>query len=148
MNRLLPLVCIPFLLGACRESAATGPIPPPKIVLGEDMCAECSMIISEGRFAGAIGVRAEGRTQHLLFDDVGEMFLYEVPAHESVRFFVHDLDTGACLDAASAFFLYSEALHTPMGTGVAAFATESGRDAALGEHGGQAVTLVELRNTD
>jgi len=141
------LACLALLGSACGRADASGPIPQPKFVFGEDLCDECSMIISEQRFAGAIGLRQRGRVKHLLFDDIGEMFLYEVPSHDEARYFVHDLATSRCIDAESAFYLSSKKLRTPMGTGVAAFATEAERDAALEQFPGDRVTLSELRRS-
>jgi copper chaperone NosL len=145
---LIALVsCLTLLVSACGNADASGPIPQPKFVFGEDLCAECSMIISEQRFAGAIGLRERGRVKHLLFDDIGEMFLFELPSHDGARYFVHDLGTSACIDAEAAFFVRSKKLRTPMGTGVAAFATEAERDAALVQYPGDRVTLSELRRS-
>jgi copper chaperone NosL len=146
-HALTLVVCLVLLVSACGRADASGPIPQPKFVFGEDLCDECSMIISEQRFAGSIGLRERGRVKHLLFDDIGEMFLYEVPSHDEARYFVHDLGTSACIDAESAFFLRSEKLRTPMGTGVAAFATEAERDATLEQFPGDRVTLSELRRS-
>jgi len=136
---------IPSLTG-CNRAPLDAPIPPPSMVFGEDMCDECSMIISEQRYAGAIGLRNGRRIKHLLFDDIGEMFLYELPPHDDMRYFVHDLESAECLGADEAHFLRSKKLRTPMGTGVAAFAKPEERDAALARLGGEALTLATLRS--
>lgn len=134
-------------LGAssCGGTYADGPIPQPKFVFGEDLCDVCSMIISEQRFAGAIGLRVGGKVKHLLFDDIGEMFTATLPSHDEAKYFVHDLDSAVCIPAESAYFMRSTKLRTPMGTGVAAFATEAARDAALAKFPGDRVTVEDLR---
>jgi nitrous oxide reductase accessory protein NosL len=129
---------------ACGGAEASGPIPAPRMVFGEDLCAECSMIINEQRFAGAIGVRVRGRVRHLLFDDIGEMFVHELPEHDEVRYFVHDMPSAELMDATVAHFLRAESLRTPMATGVAAFRSASERDAVLREHPGERLSLQEL----
>lgn len=129
---------------SCGGAAATGPIPPPRMVFGEDLCAECSMIINEQRFAGAIGLRLRGRVRHLLFDDIGEMFAHELPEHDEARYFVHDMPSAELLDAADAHFVRATSLRTPMATGVAAFRTVAERDAVLAEHPGERLEFWQL----
>lgn len=143
---LLSAVLGAWLVSSCGTADASGAIPPPKFVFGEDLCDVCSMIISEQRFAGAIGLRTGKRVKHVLFDDIGEMFAYALPPHDAAQYFVHDLETAACIPAESAFFLRSKALRTPMGTGVAAFANEAQRDATLAQFPGDKVTLEDLRH--
>jgi nitrous oxide reductase accessory protein NosL len=114
-----------LVLAGCGEGEVAGP---PDLRLGFDECAECGMIISEDRFsAGAIVLR-EGRREHALFDDIG--CLLDFQSHRAgdspvVAAFVHDHDTRAWLDAPAAVFLYAdrETLPTPMGSGIAAFAS-------------------------
>lgn len=145
LQLLSALLALSLLAAACGGRDTTGPIPPPTFYFGEDLCAECSMIISEQRFAGAIGLRKGGRVEHLLFDDIGEMFEFELPPHDAVTYFVHDLETSACIDASAALFVRSQTLRTPMGTGVAAFALEAAREATLAEYPGEKLTLAQLR---
>jgi nitrous oxide reductase accessory protein NosL len=129
---------------ACGGASTTDPIPAPRMVFGEDLCAECSMIINEQRFAGAIGLRVRGRVRHLLFDDIGEMFAHDLPEHDEARYFVHDMTSAELIDATDAHFLRAKSLRTPMATGVAAFRSASERDSALAEHPGERLTLGEL----
>lgn len=132
------------IASSCGETHASGPIPPPKIYFGQDLCDECSMIISEERYAGAIGLREGKRVRHLLFDDIGEMFEFEPPSADELVYFVHDLGNAQCIEASAAFFLRAQTLRTPMGTGVAAFATAAERDVAAKEYPGDKPTFEEL----
>ena len=143
------IVALAILLGSllqlsCGPANSTGPIPTPKFVFGEDLCDECSMIISEQRFAGAIGLRLRGRVKHLLFDDIGEMANFELPPHDEVRYFVHDMLTSDCLPAEEALYARAKTLRTPMGTGVAAFRSASDRDLTLEQFPGDKLTWEQL----
>lgn len=133
-----------LLAFACSPKDPNAPIPPPPIVLGEDPCAACSMIISDQRYAGAIGLREDGRIKNFVFCDIGEMFDFKLPSAGEARYFVHDHDTAACIDAQSAFYLRSKRLRTPMHTGVAAFASAAERDAAREEFSGTSLSIGDL----
>ena len=98
-------------------------ITAPKVHFGQDVCAKCAMIISDERFAGAIGMRRDGRVVHLLFDDVGEMLDFAPGEYEEIRWYATDAVTREWLDAENAVFLRSDKLMTPMGTGVGAYST-------------------------
>jgi copper chaperone NosL len=130
-------------LAGCERPAEE--ITAPRMHFGQDVCAKCSMIISDERFAGAIGLRHDGRVEYLLFDDVGEMLEFSPGSHEEIRWFATDGSTREWLDAEHAVFLRSDELMTPMGTGVGAYAT---RDAAMKvqkEHGGELLSFGDLR---
>jgi copper chaperone NosL len=129
-------------LVGCEQQAEE--ITAPTVHFGQAMCAECSMIISDERFAGAIGLRRDGRVVHLLFDDVGEMLAFDPGEHEQIRWFATDATTRAWLDAETAFFLRSDQLMTPMGTGVGAYATKEAATAAQQEHGGELLSFGDL----
>jgi nitrous oxide reductase accessory protein NosL len=126
-----------LLLGACAPSQPDGPIEPP--------CAQCSMIIGDPRFAGAIGTRKRGKVEYFFFDDVGEMFLFEPPAADATQYFVADHTSTEWVLGESAFYLRSSKLRTPMATGVAAFALEADREALAERHRGERPSFSELR---
>jgi copper chaperone NosL len=115
------MLALAMLFGAgCTGEREDGP---PKINLGRDECVECGMIISEERFSSALIVEEHGRLQPQLFDDIGDMLDYERGHPEAVimRRFVHDYETGTWLAAADAVYVSTDAIHTPMGSGVVAF---------------------------
>lgn len=126
--------------GLGRAPAEAGP---PAIQYGRDRCDACGMIISDARFAAAArhGARASR------YDDIG--CLVQHAGHELARGqaqgFVHDAGTEQWLDAHGAAYVRSPAIRTPMGTGVAAYATF---DAAQAVHPGAPVvtfdTLVDV----
>ena len=100
---------------------ADHPSGPPMIRYGEERCAYCGMTIGDERFAAAWRCK-DGREQH--FDDIGCM-VNASRRHDpgdGTQFYVHDFADHAWLDAASASYVVSTAIKTPMVYGVAAFA--------------------------
>ncbi len=136
---LLGLVAV-VLTGACAPAAV--PQTPPTIRYGEDMCDGCGMIISEPTYAAGYHTTT-GETRR--FDDIGEMMNYHREHQEGVAaFWVHDRDTREWIRAETAYFVISPYLHTPMGYGVAAFATESVARDQASQLTGHVLTFEEL----
>jgi copper chaperone NosL len=103
------------------------------------------MILSDERFAAALLVREGGAITPLLFDDIGDMLDYE-RSHgdmDLVDRFVHDADSRAWLPGSEAAYVRSETLHTPMGSGLAAFADPAAAQARARELGGAVLTFQE-----
>jgi copper chaperone NosL len=127
------LFLAPLLLTAC----AAGPEP---LHVGTEECAHCSMVISDRRYAAQL-VTAKGRSHK--FDSIECMtrFLQDgaIAAGDTRSLWVMDV-TGEAEDwlaVADAQFVHSAALRTPMGGGLAAYASgERARDdaAALNGH--------------
>lgn len=135
-----------LFVSACAQGTAE--IRPPDIRYGEDVCAECNMIISDPRFAAAYAIEiSAGRYQQLAFDDIGDMLLYATkhPEQKIVGSYVHDYQTEEWLDAADAHFVISSAIATPMGHGIAAFATEENAQAFALETRGEMLTWDALQ---
>jgi copper chaperone NosL len=143
VKRLLMVMAVGFLAAGCERPVEE--ITAPTLHYGQDMCAECSMIVSDERFAGAIGVRREGRVVHLPFDDIGEMLEYDPRPYEEIRWFAKDATTRQWLDAEQAFFLRSDDLRTPMGTGVGAYETRESAEQVQAEYGGEILDFTSLR---
>lgn len=125
---------------------ARDPLAPPDIRYGEDLCAECGMIISEPRFAAGLVAEVAGQTEALAFDDIGDMLMYSAahPALTIRRRYVHDYTSGDWLAAETATYVQSEALLTPMGHGLAAFADRAQAEELAGASGGKVVSFDEL----
>jgi copper chaperone NosL len=129
-----------FLAGCSSAGDGDGP---PEIRYGVDVCDHCNMIINEPRFAAAYFSEA-GETRR--FDDIGEMFLYAEEQGEAVRsYWVHDFHSEEWLEASRATFAYNPDLITPMGWGIAAFATEGDAHAYHDERGATILSYTELR---
>lgn len=133
-----PLLFMLLLVVAsgCREADRSGP---PAMKPGQDECVHCGMIINDVRYAAGI-VQPDGKA--LLFDDIGDMidYLRDNPALPVARRYVHDQVTKQWLPAEQAHYVHHPELHTPMGSGIAAFTS----DEAAGQQPGRRVTLEEL----
>lgn len=141
----LALVVFAVALTACGSGPAQ--TEPPKIYYGEDICDECSMIISDERFAAATIVEvSEGRTESRIFDDIGGMFLYHIkhPELKVLARYVHDYETREWLTAEDAFFVHSEDVHSPMAHGVIACKTRGQAERLAGQFNGQVLTYNDL----
>ncbi len=149
-------------LTSCGPTPAPGP---PTLHLARDTCAECGMIINEARFAAALTLdpnatpnatpntsansTANISSDHLVFDDIGDMLAYE-RAHPDLPIlarYVHDYDskpTADWLDAQSATFLISDTIKTPMASGIIAFADPTRAQAAATAANTHPLSLSEL----
>ncbi|MBA3849597.1 MAG: hypothetical protein C0502_06325 [Opitutus sp.] len=111
---------------------------PAAIRYGQDACAHCRMTLVDQRY-GAELITPKGKI--LVFDDLGCLLAYQRqspaanPARESV--YVADFaHAGRLLPAADALFLHDAQLRSPMGSSLAAFATEADRASARQQLGG------------
>ncbi|HEX6385678.1 MAG TPA: nitrous oxide reductase accessory protein NosL [Anaerolineae bacterium] len=137
---ILLLLVGAILLAGCRSGANLE--EPPEIRYGEDVCDHCNMIISEPRFAAAY-VTPQGEVRR--FDDIGDMVAYHQERGEQVHvFWVHDYATEEWLKAENAFFVVSEDLITPMGSGIVATAGQDEADKVVARWSGQVLTFDAL----
>lgn len=122
VSGLLSVVCGLLLLAACGGGGADIANEPPGIVVGEDVCSGCNMIINELNHAAAYWtVDGEAR----LFDDIGGMLGYmQKNQEERASTWVHDVNTSEWVRAEEAWFVMNVGLVTPMGTGVVAVANQ------------------------
>lgn len=141
-----PFLLLLLLLAACAPGEVTA--SPPEIRYGETICVECNMIISDVRFAAGYAHEvAPGRYESIPFDDIGDMLFYAAkhPEHNVTNWYVHDYDTEEWLDGVQAVYVFSHGLQTPMGQGVAAFATQEQADALLETLDGESFDWAELQ---
>jgi copper chaperone NosL len=85
------------------------------------------MIVSEERFAAAVVVEADGRTESHVFDDVGCLFMWEAGGGADAAVltrWVHDYNGGGWAPAESAWYVKSAEIRSPMGSGVASCAAQ------------------------
>jgi copper chaperone NosL len=145
MKWLWLLLALLFVSG-CAQGIAE--IRPPDIRYGEDLCAECNMIISDPRFAAAYAHEiSAGRYAQLAFDDIGDMLIHAAkhPEQKVVGWYVHDYRSEEWLDATSAHFVTGDAIVTPMGHGLSAFATPEDAQALAAQSGGEVLTWEMLQ---
>lgn len=109
--------------GCGREDAGG----PPTIVLGDSVCNECGMIVSDERFATATIVQGQRGPEPRVFDDFNCQYNYErAHAGEAViTRWSHGYLSSVWIPTEGAIFLRSPGLRTPMGSGVAAFGTRA-----------------------
>ncbi len=130
-------LCVALALVAGCHDAAPWPPVPTSVALGEDACAGCLMITSDARFGAQLHDRQGGVQQ---FDDLGCWQKAVAGTHpELVASFLRSFPEGAWIRADRAFVVRSAELHSPMGSGLAAFATREAAAAFAQRHAGAAV---------
>ncbi len=120
-------------IGACRRAQGWPP-PPANVVLGEDACDECRMIVGDDRF----GAQLEDRSGNVAaFDDVGclRAFVAHRP-YELEGVFARSFATRAWVRGDRAWVVESRAFASPMDHGVAAFADEASARTEAARHAG------------
>ncbi len=128
---------------SCAGEPADGP---PDVRYGESVCAHCNMIVSDERFATASVVDGPRGPEPRVFDDFNCQIDFERD-HPDVSVsgrWVHDHGTLAWVPAAAALYVRAATLHTPMASGVAAFAGRPAADAFAGDVGGDVLSFDEL----
>jgi copper chaperone NosL len=135
LTRLTLSCAAAIALAGCGGGDDLGP---PEIHFGQDTCHACGMIIEDDRYAAAVvSLNASGDLERHAFDDAGEMLEAAQPAGaKTVRRYVRDASTRQWVDADKATFAKTRDLHTPMGSGIAAYADPAAARAAVEAHGG------------
>lgn len=126
---------ISFATG-CDRQASEGP---PAIRLGDSVCVQCNMIISDVRFATATIVEGPRGPEPRLFDDFNCQVNHEIenPDLPILRHWVHDHAQPRWIDAADAHFVIAAALRTPMASHTAAFASQADAETTAKALGGE-----------
>ena len=127
-------VVLALLMVGCAAADASGP---PEIVYGRDICVECSMIISEARFATAY--RLDDGTDKK-FDDVGDMVVHlSETGDRPTDTWVHDYLTEEWIEAGAAYFVPTRSVASPMGHSILSFAHEAEAQAFAADVGGEVI---------
>lgn len=138
------LICAGLLGGlstACSKRPAA-------LDYGNDACALCSMTISDTRH-GALFVSDKGRTYK--FDAVECMIESLTPGDKFADTVVHSFyvvdysQPGVVIDAASASYLVSPAVPSPMGANVSAFEARASADSVQTAKGGDVMDWGAIR---
>jgi copper chaperone NosL len=117
---------------------ARGPEP---IAWGRDTCAHCRMILSQPGFAGQMRDRQGRRTR---YDDVG-CLLRAIAAHgQAPEAWVEDHAGGGWVPLRAARLVRADALGTPMGSGLVAFAEDAAARDFAARHGGTVASLEDV----
>lgn len=104
------------------------------------------MILSDERFATATLVEGDRGPEHRLFDDFNCQINFEAGGAPSpvLERWVHDHETRVWVRAASATYVRSPQLRTPMASEVAAFTTREDATRAASELDGEVLTFHDL----
>ena len=129
--------------GRCRHARACAPgfvqLGPQPIAYGKDGCEHCKMTIIDPRF-GAELLSKQGKAYK--FDSGECMIGYikegRIEQDKIAQLLVTDFaDPQQLIDAKTAHFLHSEAIPSPMGANVSAFASEDAVSRMIAEKGGR-----------
>ncbi len=136
--------CAVVLSAGCDDRDLNAP---PQLRVGRDECAGCGMLIAEDRCAAAAIVEHGGVREALVFDDLGCLLDMERDPPERVRFllrFARDYDARSWIDCESSTFAWTgdSGVHTPMGSGILAFAKSGAADAIVRSRDGGASMAV------
>lgn len=137
------VMAVAAIVSAGCSAKPSGP-QPPDIAFGRDVCEQCGMVISEARFACA--TLLDDGTSHK-FDDIGDMVMYHFdhPDQQVTAYFVHDYNTEAWTRGEPAFYVQNDGIKSPMGHGLAAFATKADAEAYATKAGGKVFNFDEMR---
>lgn len=125
-------IFLTLAVAACGSPGADE-VAPPDIQIGRDICIECGMIISEQKFAAAYTL--DDGTEKL-FDDIGGLIKHQRKTGDVIdpeRAWVFDMETVEWVDLASAYFVGTRDLVTPMGHGIGAFSDKGRAEAFAAE---------------
>lgn len=109
-----------MMLGGCGEA---DPDAPPQILLGDSVCAECGMIVSDERFGTATIIDDSRGSQTLIFDDYNCQKNYELD-HTDLKILTRwsrDYETLAWFRTGEGWLVRSTHIRTPMASNVAGF---------------------------
>jgi len=136
---LLALFSCALLLGCGGESADA----PPTVLLGESICAECGMILSDERFATATVIDGERGPEARLFDDFNCQVIHESshPEEPILARWSHDYTTNQWLRTEDAVFVRSPKLMAPMASDLAAVSTHAAAEALAKDLDGDVLTF-------
>ena len=141
--RVAGLLVLLTSLAACERADTDGP---PTVYLGDSVCAQCNMIISDERWATSTVFAGPRGPDPRLFDDFNCQVTYEAeyPELDVVERWSHSHATREWIRTEEASFLMSPGLRTPMGSKAAAFATATEAEAVRGELDGDLLNFEAL----
>lgn len=116
---LLTLMLIALV--GCGES---NPDAPPEIRLGDSICIECGMIVSDERFGTATIVEGYRGSQALIFDDYNCQRNFELkhPDLKIMTRWSRDYETLEWFHTGDGWFVESVQIRSPMASNLAGFA--------------------------
>lgn len=127
-------------IAGCDRQVSDGP---PVIRLGDSVCDQCDMIISDDRWATATIIEGPRGPEPRLFDDFNCQVNHQVehPELAILARWSHDHATSEWLPTEQAWFLISPGLRTPMGSKAAAFSSPTVAETAKAELDGEVMAF-------
>lgn len=148
-NRIIGFVFAFILttLAGCGSELEDGP---PMVRLGDSLCAECGMIISDERFTTATIIVGDRGNEPKLFDDFNCQMIFESKYTQFtvVDRWCHDHGSSEWIQMDDAWFVKSDQLHTPMASGIAAFKNKPDAESFAMPIQGQVMDWDSLNNAD
>lgn len=131
MKYAMLLACA-FVLGTVAGCGRQSADEPPSVRIGDTLCDQCNMIISDERWATATIVNGPRGPEPRLFDDFNCQVNYEVEHEDEaiVTRWSRSHSSGEWLKTKDAVFLMAPLIRSPMGSHAAAFATAADAEAA------------------
>lgn len=139
--RVLALVTLAVLVGACRQAAPPQPVD---IAYGEDICGTCDEVIKDRRFAGEYIMAGKVVKK---FDDPGCLFraLRNEPDPPSAAYFQH-VDKEVWVGDKDVWLATTPKIASTRGYNWAAFATfAEAQDAVASAGGGQILPFAQAK---
>ncbi|GJM18164.1 MAG: hypothetical protein DHS20C14_03770 [Phycisphaeraceae bacterium] len=133
---VLVVACLP----GCGRHDSDGP---PAVRLGDSVCAQCNMILSDDRFVSATVIDGPRGPEPQLFDDFNCQVAYEVEHAERVVLarWTHDYVSSEWITSEAAHFVIAPAMRTPMASHTAAFRSQQNAENANAELDGEVLTF-------
>lgn len=137
------LFAITIVLIGMTGCGGQGADEPPAVRIGDSVCDECNMIISDERWATATVFEGQRGPEVRLFDDFNCQVNYETSHSDAaiVTRWSRSYTTREWLKTEAAFFLMSPQFRSPMGSMTAAFSTRSDAEAARGDGTGDVMAF-------
>ncbi len=128
---------------ACRNADQR-----PRAIESEDACARCKMTISQPRYAAQI-VEKDGTSYK--FDDIGCMVIFarqhQLTRAAGAKMYVMDYAATDWLDAERAVFVKSDAIDSPMASGLAAFRDQSTAQKSVVGNSGRMLDIKDVMSS-
>lgn len=135
-----------FLLFVMTVMFVSCEIAPQKIEFGTDACHYCDMTIVDKQHASQL-VSAKGKAfKYDAIECMVHSFQEDMTETEIALYLVSDFDNpGELIDAASATYLVSEKIQSPMGANLSAFRNSEKAEKTMEEFSGKIYTWEEIQ---
>jgi len=148
-SRAMWSVLVAWLIAAsgCNRGERSGP---PEIRLGDSVCAECGMIVSDERYGTATIIQGDRGPEAAIFDDFNCQMNFEAEHGDDlviVRRWSRDFRTLEWFNTLDGWFVESQKIHTPMASHVAAHASEEEAREHAAQVSGTVRPIGEVWNT-